>query len=114
DALPISELIETYAEGTPAEDIPPETFLDGLLVTAFLPLAVQKDDPWIEFYREIHDEYNEKTPFADTTVYGMVQATLLAQVLMDIGPDLNRDELLETLERRAWEGHGLVAFSASD
>src|SRR5699024_12184410 len=83
DVEVVTELIETYAEGTPAEDIPPETFLDGLLVTAFLPLAVQKDDPWIEFYREIHDEYNEKTPFADTTVYGMVQATLLAQVLMD-------------------------------
>ena len=114
DVEVVTELIETYAEGTPAEDIPPETFLDGLLVTAFLPLAVQKDDPWIEFYREIHDEYNENTPFADTTVYGMVQATLLAQVLMDIGPDLNRENLLETLESRQWEGPGLVPFMASE
>ena len=65
-------------------------------------------------YREIHDEYNENTPFADTTVYGMVQATLLAQVLMDIGPDLNRENLLETLESRKWEGPGLVPFMASD
>ena len=114
DVEVVTELIETYAEGTPAEDIPPETFLDGLLVTAFLPLAAQKDDPWIEFYREIHDEYNENTPFADSTVYGMVQATLLAQVLMDIGPDLNRENLLETLESQQWEGPGLVPFMASD
>ena len=114
DVEVVTELIETYAEGTAAEDIPPEAFLDGLLITVFLPMAVQEDDPWIEFYREIHEEYNSGTPFTDTTIYGMVQATLLAQVLMDIGRDLDREILLETLESQEWEGPGLVPFVATE
>lgn len=114
DVEVVTELIDEHAEGTPAEDVPSESFLDGLLITAFLPLAAQENDPWIEFYREIHEEYNAGTPFADTTIYGMVQATLLAQVLMESGPDLDRETLIETLESQEWEGPGLVPFVATE
>ncbi|MFL1377173.1 ABC transporter substrate-binding protein [Nocardiopsis protaetiae] len=113
DVQIVSALIEEYAQGTPAEDIPTEMFLDGLIITAFLPMAAQRDDPWTEFFLEIHEEYNADTPFTDTTVYGMVQAVLLAQVLMETGPDLTRDSLIETLNSREWTGPGLVPFSAS-
>lgn len=110
----ISQLIEEYAEGTPAEDVPPEAFTDGLIVTAFLPMAAQTDDPWTEFYREIHDEYNDGAPFTDTTVYGMVQATLFAQLLMEVGPDLDRETLIRTLNSQEWVGPGLVPFAATE
>ena len=110
----VSQLIEQYAEGTPAEDVPPEAFTDGLIITAFLPMAAQPDDPWTAFYREIHDEYNDGAPFTDTTVYGMVQATLLAQVLMEVGPDLDRETLLQTLNSQEWAGPGLVPFTATE
>ncbi|PWV49337.1 ABC transporter substrate-binding protein [Nocardiopsis sp. L17-MgMaSL7] len=114
DVETISQLIEEYAEGTPAEDVPPETFTDGLIITAFLPMAAQEDDPWTAFYREIHEEYNEGAPFTDTTVYGMVQATLFAQLLMEVGPDLDRERLLGTLNSREWTGPGLVPFVATE
>ncbi|MFY7070368.1 ABC transporter substrate-binding protein [Nocardiopsis changdeensis] len=110
----VTSLIEEYAQGTPAEDVPPESFLDGLIITAFLPMAAQRDDPWTEFFLEIHEEYNADTPFTDTTVYGMVQAVLLAQVLMETGPDLTRSSLLETLNSHEWTGPGLVPFAASE
>ncbi|GHD16579.1 ABC transporter substrate-binding protein [Nocardiopsis kunsanensis] len=114
DVEVITELIEENAEGTPAEDVPPDTFLDGLIITSFLPMVGQTDDPWIEFFQEIHDEYNSGTLFADTTVYGMVQAVLFAQVLMEVGPDLGREELIRTLESQEWQGPGLVPFRASE
>ena len=110
----VSQLIEEYAEGTPAEDVPPEAFTDGLIITAFLPMAAQSDDPWTAFYRDIHEEYNEGAPFTDTTVYGMVQATLFAQLLMEVGPDLDRERLLRTLNSREWTGPGLVPFVATE
>lgn len=113
DVQIVSALVEEYAAGTPAEDIPAESLLDGLIITSFLPLAAQKDDPWITFFREIHDEYNSGTPFTDTTVYGMVQAVLFAQVLMEAGPDLTRSGLIETLNSREWTGPGLVPFVAT-
>ncbi|MBR8742900.1 ABC transporter substrate-binding protein [Nocardiopsis sp. MG754419] len=110
----ITELIGRYAEGTPAEDVPPEAFTDGLIITAFLPMAAQTEDPWTAFFREIHDEYNEGAPFTDTTVYGMVQAVLFARLLMEVGPDLDRETLVRTLESREWEGPGLVPFVATE
>lgn len=110
----VTGLIEEYAEGTEAEDVPPETFTDGLIVTAFLPMAAQRDDPWTSFFLEIHEQYNAGTPFTDTTVYGMVQAVLLARVLMEAGPDLTRENLIETLHAHAWTGPGLVPFAATE
>lgn len=114
DVAVATELIEEHAEGTPAEDIPPEAFLDGLIITAFLPMAEQSDDPWTQFFQEIHDEYNSGTAFTDTTVYGMVQAVLFAQLLMETGPDLGREALLQTLEEHDLEGPGLVPFMATE
>ncbi len=114
DVRIVTGLIEEFAEGTPAEDIPPEAFLDGLIMTAFLPMVSQSDDPWTAFYRDIHEQYNEGTPFTDTTIYGMAQATLFAQVLMEVGPDLNREALLTTLNSHEWTGPGLVPFAASE
>ncbi|WP_304450733.1 ABC transporter substrate-binding protein [Nocardiopsis sp. YSL2] len=107
-------LIEQFSEGTPAEDIPAEAFLDGLIITSFLPPVAQPDDPWTAFFHEIHQEYNEGTPFTDTTVYGMAQAVLFAQVLMETGPDLTRQSLIDTLHSREWTGPGLVPFQATE
>ncbi len=114
DVAVATELIEEHAEGTPAENIPPEAFLDGLIITAFLPMVEQSDDPWTQFFQEIHDEYNSGTEFTDTTVYGMVQAVLFAQLLMETGPDLGREALLQTLEEHDLEGPGLVPFMATE
>ncbi|GAB3738612.1 ABC transporter substrate-binding protein [Nocardiopsis nanhaiensis] len=114
DVEVVTDLISEYADGTPAEDVPPEAFLDGLIITAFLPMVAQPDDPWTEFYRELHDEYNEGAPFTDTTVYGMVQATLFAQLLMEVGPDLDRETLIDTLHAHEWAGPGLVPFVATE
>lgn len=110
----VTEMINEYAAGTPAEDVPAEAFTDGLIITISLPMVNQSDDPWIEFYRELHEEYGEGSPFIDTTVYGMVQATLLAQVLMEVGPELDRETLLETLNAHEWAGPGLVPFAATE
>lgn len=110
----VTALIEEYAQGTPAEDVPPEEFLDGLIITAFLPMAAQREDPWTAFFLEVHEEYNADTPFTDTTVYGMVQAVLMARVLMETGPDLTRSSLIETLHSREWTGPGLVPFAATE
>ncbi|MFD6949507.1 ABC transporter substrate-binding protein [Nocardiopsis sp. TSRI0078] len=114
DVKVVTSLIEEYAQGTPAEDVPPEAFLDGLIITAFLPMVAQREDPWTEFFLEIHEKYNSGTPFTDTTVYGMVQATLFAQVLMQAGPDLTRQTLLDTLNSHEWRGPGLVPFAATE
>lgn len=114
DVAVATGLIEEYAQGTAAENVPPEAFLDGLIITAFLPMAAQREDPWTEFFLEIHERYNEGTPFTDTTVYGMVQAVLFAQVLMETGPDLTRESLLSTLNSHEWTGPGLVPFNATE
>jgi ABC-type branched-subunit amino acid transport system substrate-binding protein len=113
DVAVATGLIEEYAQGTAAENVPPEAFLDGLIITAFLPMAAQREDPWTKFFLEIHERYNEGTPFTDTTVYGMVQAVLFAQVLMETGPDLTRESLLATLNSHEWTGPGLVPFNAT-
>lgn len=114
DTVILTGLIEDFTAGTEAADLPADAFLDELIITSFLPLVIMDGDPWIEFYREIHEEYNGGLPFTDSAVYGMVQATLFAQVLKEAGRDLTRQGLIDALHEHELAGPGLVPFAATE
>ncbi len=112
DTATLQGMLKEFAEEAGAGDIAAEDLLDGLISTGYLPPINEVDDPWIELYSQIHDEYGEG-PLTNTTIYGMVQATIFAQVLMAAGEDLTRQSLIDALGAKEWTGPGLVPFASS-
>ncbi|PSK98135.1 amino acid/amide ABC transporter substrate-binding protein (HAAT family) [Murinocardiopsis flavida] len=111
DTETLKGLLTEFTDGAGEDAV--EELLDGLIATAYLPQVGMAEDPWIGLYRKIHEDHNKDGAFTNTTVYGMVQATLFAQVLKEAGRDLTRQSLLDALESREWAGPGLVPFAAS-
>lgn len=111
DTETLKGLLTEFTDG--AEEDAVEKLLDGLISTGYLPQVEMGDDPWIDLYRQVHEDHGKDGAFTNTTVYGMVQATLFAQVLKEAGRDLTRQTLVDALESREWAGPGLVPFASS-
>jgi ABC-type branched-subunit amino acid transport system substrate-binding protein len=112
DTATLEALLGEFAEEAGA-DVPPDALIDGLISTGYLP-QVGTDDAWVELYTAIYEEYGGEAPLTNTTLYGMVQATLFVQVLEAAGQDLTRQSLIDALGSREWAGPGLVPFVASE
>lgn len=113
DTATLKGLLSQFTQDTEAEGVPADAFLDGLLTTGYLPQVEMVDDPWTQFFSAVWEEYGGEAPLTNTTVYGMAQAVMFAQVLKAAGPDLTRQALIDALQEREYKGPGLVPFSTA-
>ncbi len=113
DTATLQGLLATFTEGTDAEEVPADAFLDELIITSYMPRVEDPDDEWAAYFIDIYEEYGEGDPITNTHIYGMTQAVMFAQVLMSAGPDLTRQALIDALEEQEWQGPGAVPFSSS-
>ncbi|MUL40490.1 ABC transporter substrate-binding protein [Streptomonospora sp. PA3] len=115
DTATLKGLLSEFAAEAGNEDLPVEQLLDGMIYTGYLPSITQQDDPWIQLYSQIYEEHADSDrPITNTTVYGMVQATMMGQALMSAGPDLTRQSLIDAVHEQDWAGPGLVPFSSTE
>ena len=80
--------------------------LEGLVSTNYLPFS--DDDPWVELFRRINDEYNDGAPFTGNTIYGMSVAYTFAEALARAGEDPTRESLVDALESGDVVGNGIL------
>ncbi|MEV2278264.1 ABC transporter substrate-binding protein [Nocardiopsis sp. NPDC049922] len=113
DTATLQGLLAEFTEGGDAEDVPADAFLEGLLITSYLPRVEDGEDAWSRFFVEVHEEYGDGGPLTNTHLFGMSQAVMVAQVLRSAGEDLTRRSLVDALEAQEWRGPGLVPFSSS-
>ncbi|WP_116248140.1 ABC transporter substrate-binding protein [Nocardiopsis sp. FIRDI 009] len=113
DTATLQGLLARFTEGSDAEEVPADAFLDGLLITSYLPRVEDTEDEWSQFFIEVHEEYGDGGPLTNTHLFGMTQAVMFAQVLKSAGEDLTRQSLIDALETQEWRGPGLVPFSSS-
>ena len=92
-------------EGTP--------LLEGLVSANYLPSVSQADDPWVQLFRKVNDEYNSGVEFDGNVMYGMAVGYTFVQVLQAAGRDLTRESLIEAVERGGFKGPGLTPFRYS-
>ncbi|MFS0699355.1 ABC transporter substrate-binding protein [Cellulomonas sp. 179-A 4D5 NHS] len=92
------------------EDVGP-ALLQGFVSTNYLPFS--PDDPWVELFRRVNDEYNDGAPFTGNTVFGMSVAYTFAQALARAGEDPTRESLVEALESGDVVGNGIVPLQFS-
>lgn len=114
DTATLTGLLSEFAAQAGGAEVPAEELLDGMIYTGYLPAITQQDDPWIRLYSQIYDDHAEgDAPMTNTTVYGMVQATMLGRALVSAGPDPTRQGLLDAVHGQEWAGPGLVPFAST-
>ncbi|MFJ9556107.1 ABC transporter substrate-binding protein [Nocardiopsis sp. NPDC101807] len=113
DTATLQGLLAEFTQDTDAEDVPADAFLDGALVTSYMPRVEDQEDEWAQFFLEVYGEYGEGETVTNTHVFGMTQAVMVAQVLRSAGQDLTRQSLVDAMEAQEWQGPGLLPFSSS-
>jgi branched-chain amino acid transport system substrate-binding protein len=107
DTVTLAGLLQEFTE----DDVPAEALMAGMYTADYLPAAVDMDDPWTEFFYGLIEEYApEDAVFSNTTIYGMVQAVMFAQLLHATGEDLTRQTLMDTLAEEELLSPGMVPF----
>lgn len=92
------------------EDVGP-ALLQGFVSTNYLPFSA--DDPWVELFQQVNDDYNDGAPFTGNTVFGMSMAYTFAEALARAGEDPTRESLVEALESGEVVGNGIVPLGFS-
>ncbi|MFD3687531.1 ABC transporter substrate-binding protein [Nocardiopsis sp. NPDC058631] len=113
DTATLQGLLAEFTQDTEAEDVPADAFLDGAIITSYMPRVEDQEDEWAQFFLEVYGEYGEGETVTNTHVFGMTQAVMVAQVLKTAGEDLTRQSLIDALESQEWQGPGLLPFSSS-
>ncbi|MGW5876844.1 ABC transporter substrate-binding protein [Nocardiopsis terrae] len=114
DTATLQALLAEFTEGSDAEDVPADAFLDEMLITSYMPRVEDEDDDWGQFFIAIYDEYGDGGTLTNTHIFGMTQAVMFAQVLKSAGEDLTRQALIDAMETQEWQGPGYTPFSSSD
>lgn len=114
DTTTLQGLLATFTEGSDAEDVPADAFLEDMLITTYMPRVEDESDEWGQFFLSIYDEYGEGDTVTNTHVFGMTQAVMFAQVLKSAGEDLTRQSLIDAMGSQEWQGPGPVPFTSSE
>jgi branched-chain amino acid transport system substrate-binding protein len=112
DPTTLSGLLQDFAKRSGAS-VSSGQLLSGLVGTGYLPDVGLTDDPWIKFFKGIHDKYIPAEPLTNTVMYGMVQAYTFSQALKAAGPDLTRQKLVDAMTSGSLQGPGLTPFGFS-
>jgi len=111
DPHTVATLLQTISKGKASGT----GLIEGAISADYLPTYFETSNPWIQFFKKIHDEYEPGTPFDGNTVYGMATAYTLVQALKAAGKDLTREKLVKAVDEDGsrWTGPGLVPFRYS-
>lgn len=90
-----------------------KNLLEGVISTGYLPLATDEDDPWIQLFGQINDEFGDGDPVDNNVVVGMSIAYLTVQALQRAGREITVDNLIAAIEQGGFRGPGLVPFAFS-
>jgi ABC-type branched-subunit amino acid transport system substrate-binding protein len=87
--------------------------LEGLVSTGYLPVAANKDDPWIKLFQRINDEFGDGGEVDNNVLVGMSVGYLSVQALQRAGRELTTEGLIAAIEAGGFRGPGIVPLSFS-
>jgi branched-chain amino acid transport system substrate-binding protein len=112
DPTTLSGLLQSFAKSGGAT-VSSAQLLSGLIGTGYLPDVSLVNDPWVKFFKDIHDKYIPNEQLTNTLFYGMVQGYTFGQALKAAGPDLTRQKIVDAMTSGALKGPGLTPFGFS-
>ncbi len=72
--------------------------LDGILTSEYIPGVDAPDDPWVQLWQKVWDEYGTEGELTNYRIYGMSHAYAFVQALQAAGEDLTREGLVDAFE----------------
>ncbi|KIH99160.1 ABC transporter substrate-binding protein [Streptomonospora alba] len=115
DSATLQGLLSEFAAEAGQDDLPAEQMLDGMIYTGYFPSVTMQNDPWVQLFSQIYEDHAEgDSPMTNTTIYGMVQATLMGKALMEAGDDPTRQSLIDAVHEQDLTGPGLVPFASGE
>ena len=111
DPTLVGKLLANFSQGAVSD----ASLLDGVLTTDYLPTVDEPDNPWVQEFQAIWDEFGEEGDLTNYRIYGMSQAYTFVQALQAAGQNPTREGIVEAIETAGadWEGPGLAAFRYS-
>lgn len=101
DPTTLGALIKQYSQG--AADF---TLANGVITDSYLPSPTDTTDPWVQLFKQVHDNYDAGQPFDFNAINGMALAYVTYQALHAAGPNLTRQSLLTALTTKGSTFHG--------
>ncbi|CAN5240701.1 MAG: ABC transporter substrate-binding protein [Nocardioides sp.] len=113
DATLVGSLLSNFSEGAVEDGA---ALLNGMMTTEYMPAVANTDDPWIQLWQRVWDEYG-KGEMTTYTTYGMAEAYTFVQAAMAAGEDLTREGIVSALETSVADlpgpGYGPLRYSES-
>lgn len=112
DPALVGSLLARFSEGQVKDDA---NLLDGVLTTEYIPGVDTPEDPWVQLWQRVWDEYGGEGELTNYKIYGMSQAYTFVQALQAAGDDVTRSGVVEALEQQggSFEGPGKAPFRYS-
>ncbi|MCW4386084.1 ABC transporter substrate-binding protein [Salinibacterium sp. SYSU T00001] len=87
--------------------------LENFISTFYLSLETNENDPWVEHFQMVQDEYNGGGELGGNEIFGMNMAYMFAEALAAAGENPTRESLVEAVESGAVDGTGIVPLGYS-
>ncbi|HEX5090827.1 MAG TPA: ABC transporter substrate-binding protein [Nocardioides sp.] len=72
--------------------------LNGVMTSEYIPGIDQPDNPWVQLWKKVWDQYGKDGELSNYRIYGMSFAYTFVQALQAAGKDLTRDGLVKAIE----------------
>ena len=95
DAGLVGSLLERFSEGK----VKGPSLMQGIYTTEYMPSDDDTDNPWVQLWQKVWDEYGNGEPLTSYRVYGMSEAYPFVQALQLAGEDLTREKIVDVLEQ---------------
>jgi branched-chain amino acid transport system substrate-binding protein len=111
DPTTVAGLLKSVSKGKASGT----ALIEGAITDGYLPSTADTQNPWIQLFQKIHDQYDKQAPFDGNVEYGMANAYTLVQALKAAGKNLTRQTIVDAIEQQGakWTGPGLVPYRYS-
>jgi len=103
DVTLVSALLANFSEGAVSDG---GSLLEGAITNKYIPTVEEPDNPWTQLFQQVWDEQGGDGELTNFRVYGMAQGYTLANALVRICDNLNREALVAVLEEQGAEFEG--------
>jgi branched-chain amino acid transport system substrate-binding protein len=112
DPTLVGSLLSEFSEGAVKGG---SSMLDGTLTTEYLAGVDAPDDPWVQLWQKVWDQYGSGGPLTNYRIHGMAEAYTFVQSLQAAGPNPTREGIVDALEQVGsdLEGPPLAAYRYS-
>jgi ABC-type branched-subunit amino acid transport system substrate-binding protein len=108
DPTTVGGLLKTISKGKASGT----ALIEGAITDGYLPSTADTQNPWIQLFQKIHNQYDKQAPFDGNVEYGMANAYTLVQALQAAGKNLTRQNIINAINQNGakWTGPGLVPY----